>query len=382
MKIKKRFTLYNIIMLMTPIILIGVVSVGFLLIFIMKYPVEELLVKRSALINPRIFAEAVGLFFQNNPGAIRIVFIWFAISAGILIFSTTIITMIMSRSIKKPIDNLHRAAEYIRRGNLDFEVLGSDYDEINALCSEFDNMRRDLKYARQLEHSLKSERSMLLANLSHDLKTPITSIKGYIEGIRDGVADSPEKVSRYLDVIYQKADTIENMVNNLSSYSRLELNREEFKFQTGELGKFLLAFCKKLETEFIDKDINLEYEFKDNEIPVRIDIDKMSRVFSNLVDNAVKYKKEGCLKLIIRTYPADGGVYAEVSDNGIGISPDEISKVFNSFYRIDESRSIKGSGLGLGIVKQIIEKHGGKIWLQSDGKKSGTTAVIFLPAAY
>ena len=381
MTIRKRFTIYNIIMLMTPIILIGVVSVGFLLVFVMKYPVEELHLPRAALINPRVLSRAIGAFFQENPSAIGVALLWIGLSLLIMIVTTTVVTMLISRSIKRPIDSLTLAAECVRKGNLGFEVMGSDYDEVDKLCTEFDSMRRALKAAAKKEELMKRERSMLLANLSHDLKTPVTSIKGYIDGIRDGVADTPEKLQRYLDTIYQKAEIIDDMVSNLSTFSKLELSRVDFRFEYGSLGAYLEDFCSEYKMDLERHDITLLTEFNDADVLVKIDYEQMGRVFANLIDNAIKYKKDGRGRLYVKTFISDGGVYAEISDNGVGIHPDELENVFDSFYRVDEARNmnIKGSGLGLGIVKQIVERHGGKIWLRSEGENTGTTAVLYLP---
>lgn len=383
MTLKRRFAAYNIIMLTTPIILIGVVSVGFLVVFIMKYPVEELSIGRAALINPRIFAHALGSFFQKNPSALSIVVIWALICTAILITTTTVFTMHMSRSIQKPIENLKKAAECVTNGNLDFEVMGSDYDEIDALCAEFDSMRKNMKSSKAREKMMNTERSMLLANLSHDLKTPVTSIKGYIEGIRDGVADTPEKMQRYLDTIYNKAELIDDMVNNLSVYSKLELSRISFHFEYGNLGEFLMEYCEERRMDLEHNGISFGSEYGDGGILVKLDYEQMSRVFANVIDNAIKYKNGDSGKLFVRTYAGDGGVYAEISDSGIGIKKKELDNVFESFYRVDEARTlnIKGSGLGLGIAKQIVEHHGGKIWLRSNGENMGTMVEMYLPQA-
>ena len=122
--------------------------------------------------------------------------------------------------------------------------MGSSCDEIDVLCQSFDSMRRTLKSAADKEKYMKEERSMLLANLSHDLKTPVTSIKGYIEGIRDGIADTPEKQKRYLDTIYSKAGMIDDMVNNLSIFSKLEMSKLNFEFTTGDINLFLRDFAE------------------------------------------------------------------------------------------------------------------------------------------
>ena len=285
----------------------------------------------------------------------------------------------MTKSIEHSINDLARAADYIRADNLDFEVMGSEYDEIDTLCNNFDMMRKELKRARKREKYMKKERNMLLANISHDLKTPITSIKGYVEGIQDGIADTPEKMKRYLDTIHTKAEVIDDLVNNLSVFSKLELSRLIFEFKEGDINLFMRDFVDDYRLDLEKNGINLETDIPTDEVIVRMDYEKMSRVFSNLIDNAVKYRSEDNPTLSVSTMCSDGGVYVNISDNGIGIDENELKNVFDGFYRVDSSRSIKGSGLGLGIAKQIVEKHGGKIWLKSDGLGKGTTAVVFLP---
>lgn len=381
MKIKRKFTIYNVIMLLTPIVLIGIISALMLTLFIVKYPVKELNIPRAAMLNPTVFSKAFGEFFKGNPGAVMILIVWFLICLALIIISTTIATRLMTKSIEKPMAELAGAAEQIRVGDLNFEVMGSDYDEINELCENFDAMRRELQTANERERVLKQERSMLLANISHDLKTPITSIRGYIDGIRDGIADTPEKMNRYIDTIYSKAKTIDDMVNNLSMFSRLEMSKLDFNFKNIDLNGFLRSFSDDIRLDLEKNNIELVTDISEEATPVRADTEKLRRVFSNLIDNAVKYGNSENPRIEIKSEPGAAGTYVYIIDNGIGIEESEIQNVFEGFYRVDSSRSIKGSGLGLGIVKQIVEKHDGKIWLKSDGLGKGTTAVIYMPAA-
>ena len=381
MKIKSKFTLYNIIMLITPILLIGVISVCFLIIFILKFPVEELNITRASMLDPLVFSQALGEFFKGNPDAIGYVVLWLFLCVVLLVVSTTVATHFMTKSVEKPINDLAKAADYIRDGNLNFEVMGSDYDEIDKLCTNFDTMRKELKMAQERESYMKKERSMLLANISHDLKTPVTSIKGYVEGIRDGIADTPEKMNRYLDTIYAKARVIDDMVNNLSMFSKLELSRMTFDFEEGDINVFLRGLVEDYRLDMEKNGVELVSNISDETAIVKIDYEKISRVFSNIIDNAVKYRNENNPMLEISTFTRDNSVYVCISDNGIGIEEKELKNVFEGFYRVDSSRSIKGSGLGLGIVKQIVEKHGGKIWLKSEGLGKGTTAIIYLQIA-
>ena len=379
MKIRNKFTVYNIIMLITPIILIGVISVCFLITFIMKYPVWELNITRASLLDPKVFSQALGEFFKNNPTAIMYVAIWLSLCALVMIITTSIVTHRMTKSVEKPISELMKAADCIREGNLDFEVMGSDYEEIDSLCRNFDAMRMELKRAREKEKYMKKERNMLLANISHDLKTPITSIKGYIDGIRDGVADTPEKLNRYLDTISAKVETIDDLVNNLSMFSKLELSKMVFNYEITDINAFLSEFIEDYRLDIEKNGVTLISEISPEQAMTRLDREKMSRVFANIADNAVKYRSQNDPTVTVSSVKRGDGVYISVSDNGIGIDEKELTKVFEGFYRADASRSIKGSGLGLGIVKQIVEKHGGKIWLRSAGQGKGTTAEIYLP---
>ena len=379
MKIKQRFTIYNIMMVLTPILLIGVISVAALVVFVMKYPVEELQISRASLLNPLIFVRALGDFFQRNPDSLVYVIIWLIICAAVLAVSATLYTRRLAKSIEAPVNRLSDAVEEIKNGNLSFEIMGNEYDEFDELCGSFEAMRQTLKLAAATEQRMKDERSMLLANISHDLKTPITSIKGYVEGLMDNVADTPEKRKRYLETIHAKAEILDSLINNLSMFSKLEMSALKLEFVNGDINSFVADLAEDYRLDLERSNITLETELVREPVIVRIDYEKMGRVFANLINNAVKYKKSGDGSLKISSYCEDKGIYITVADDGMGIDEKNLEKVFDTFFRADDSRTISGSGLGLGIAKQIVEKHGGKIWLRSEGEGKGTTAVVYLP---
>ncbi len=381
MKIRKYFGFYNIIMLITPIILIGVVSVIFLLLFIMRFPVEEMYVRRTELINPAVLVRAIGAFFAAHPKAVIYVLIWLGLCIAVTAITTTIATKSMSRRIEQSINELTGAVEKIRRGDLSFEIMGSDLDEINKLCIGFDDMKKSLIAANAREAHMNKERIMLIANISHDLKTPITAIRGYIDAINDGLANTPQKLNSYLNIIKSKTKTIENLVSNLSMFSRLELSGMEFSFETGEMNDLLYEIAEDYRATLSEYGIELVTEFCSEDTTVSIDYEKMQRVFVNIIENSIKYKCDDSNSLKIKSVCEGKGVFVYIEDDGIGLDGEELERVFDSFYRADEARTskIKGNGLGLGIAKQIVEKHGGKIWLKSEGKNKGTTAVVYIP---
>lgn len=380
MRIKSRIAIYNIVMLITPILMIGVISVCFALVFIFKFPVDEFDFSRASMLDPQVFVQAVGEFFGRNPGAVSYFVIWALICLILIVLSTTCATYLISKSLEESINSLAYATDCIREGNLNFEVMGSDYYEIDRLCNNFDMLRKELKLSAEREGCIKNERNMLIANISHDLKTPITAIKGYVDGIRDGVADNPEKLNRYLNVISAKADTINDLVNNLSVLVKSEKSQLEFEFTDVDINLLVAKLAEEYRLILENTGISLKTEISSKSVYLKVDYEKIRRVISNLIDNSVKYRTNVAPYVCIVTRVDNKGVYITVSDNGIGMEEYELTRVFDTFYRADTSRSIDGSGLGLAIAKEFTEKHNGRLWLKSGkGSSIGTTATVFLP---
>lgn len=378
MSIKKKFIISNVIMLVVPVVLIFFLGMLFVMGFVIVSPAYNITMTIQDLFQPKELLSHIGLFISVNPSAQWCLLIWIIASVIIVVGVITGITVILSKSILNPIRELTLAADKIKTGKLDFEVMRASDEEVDALCKSFDEMRVKLKQSREKEEAYKAERSMLLANLSHDLKTPITSIKGYIEGIQDGVADTPDKMERYLRTIYAKANAIDEMVNNLSVFSKLEMNKLQFDFELGDINQFLRDILEECKLDLQKNNMTLHERIPNKQVIIKIDYQKMHRVIVNLIENAMKYKEGDKGELSVSTEVANGGVFIKVSDRGIGISQSELKKVFEGFYRSDPSRTpnIKGSGLGLGIAREIIEQHGGKIWIKSE---NGTTVFIYLP---
>lgn len=381
MKIRQKFESYNFILLAAPICIIGVVSVLFVIIFVMKFPIEEIQITRTALLNPVIFMRALGTFFTNHPAAVTYLIVYAAICLTTCIVTSTILTRRLAMSLERPISELRKNIDKIRNDELSFEVMGSDYDELDDLCEGFDLMRRELLLFREREASLKHERNMLIANISHDLKTPITSIKGYIDGINDGIADTPEKLKKYLSTIKAKAETIDELVSNLSIFAKLEISGLRFDMHEGDLRDLLYDVLDFFCIDFERCGLKPVTDITETPLIVNIDGEKLRRVLINIIDNAIKYRRTESRTIEIKCFADEGSAYIIIKDDGMGIAQNELPKVFDSFYRTDSSRTsqVKGNGLGLGIAKQITEKHKGRLWLRSDGINKGTTATISLP---
>ncbi|MEN6328374.1 MAG: HAMP domain-containing sensor histidine kinase [Syntrophomonas sp.] len=287
----------------------------------------------------------------------------------ILIITNGLLTYIVSRSIIKPIEVLKNGAEQIKEGNLNFEVSSNSNDEIGQLCNAFEEMRCKLKESISLQMQYEENRKELISNISHDLKTPITAIKGYTEGIMDGVPDSPEKMEKYIQTIYSKAIDVDKMIDELFMFSKLDLKREPFNFESVEMTSYLEHCIEELQFDLNKKGIRLHLDMgKDKPVIAVADREKLKRVITNIIDNSVKYMNKDPGEINVKLLNDIDTITMEIRDNGRGIAEKDLALIFDRFYRADPSRNAaaNGSGLGLAIARRIIEEHGGTMRVKSE----------------
>jgi signal transduction histidine kinase len=218
------------------------------------------------------------------------------------------------------------------------------------------------------------ENRELISNISHDLKTPITTIKGYVEGIMDGVADTPEKQERYLKMIYNKANELDALINELSTYTNITNNAIPYEFHKVPVADYFADCMEEIQATLISKNMRLSYKnYCKDGTRVIVDPDQLRRVINNIITNAIKYsdKEEG--NVDIRIYEEEEYIKVSISDDGTGIEKENLPHIFDRTFREDSARQSRGgSGLGLAICKKIVEEHDGRIWADSE-KGKGTT---------
>ena len=298
--------------------------------------------------------------------------------AVILILAVTAGVMIIwiYRAVVVPLNRMKIATQNIKDGNLDFELEVQADDEIGQLCQDFEEMRMRLKdtATEKIEYDKRSKE--LISNISHDLKTPITAIKGYVEGIMDGVADTPEKMDRYIRTIYNKANDMDMLINELTLYSKIDSNRIPYNFSPLYVNDYFDDCAADLKIDIESRGIQFDYlNYVDARVKIIADAEQLKRVINNIVSNATKYMDKANKKIHLRVKDVGDFVQVEIEDNGKGIGAKELPYIFERFYRTDTSRNSAtgGSGIGLSIVKKIVEEHGGKIWATS---KEGTGTVM------
>jgi histidine kinase len=295
----------------------------------------------------------------------------YAVSASVL--AALLVSLVLSRRIVAPVQKLTAASQSIAEGHYDQRVQVDGEDEIAQLAARFNQM------AEQLEQ-VEAMRRQLIGDVTHELRTPLTSIKGYMEGLVDGVLPSTPETFQH---IHREADRLSRLVDDLQELSRVEAKAYSLDIRSVAVSNLVQTTLKRLTPQAMDKRITLRSSLPADLPPVQADEDRITQALVNLVANAIQYTPEGGEAIISAARHADE-IHISVKDTGIGIPPEHIANIFTRFYRVDKSRSRNaggGSGIGLTIARHLVEAHGGRIWVESEGEGRGSTFTFSLKIA-
>jgi signal transduction histidine kinase len=374
MSLSKRFFAMNALALLVSVVLTGLVFALGIAAYANWY---------EPLVAPASFDRGSAVYLYMGAGAV----LFFTL---IFLAMNFWLSARVTRGIIRPVSRLREAAVRISEGDVSSEIAEDGEGEVRELCQALERLRIKLKESVVLQQKYDDNRKFLMSSISHDLKTPVASIKGYIEGVLDGVAATPEKLREYLETARAKADLMNAMIDDLLLYSRLDLHQLPYHYERTELQLYLQDCVHDHAYEFAQAGIGLALAGETAEpVTVRIDREKMGRVLQNILDNARKYA--GCaggsadgmavgsapqVDVILRETRTSAII--EIRDNGKGISEADLPYIFERYYRADPARkSAEGSGLGLAIAKQIVEDQEGKIWVRSK-PGDGTRIMISL----
>lgn len=312
------------------------------------------------------------------------------LNAFLIICSSTIIVILLigqllsSWMVKwslRPIRSLTEGAQRIMEGNLSEPVIYDGKDELSRVCDVFNQMQSHLKDEKERDAAYEKSRTDMIAGISHDLRTPLTSVKGYIKGLRDGIVTTPEKMEQYLTIAYNKATEMEVLLQNLFYFSKLETGNLPLFLTEEDLGVLVRTFDRQSRDELLQENVSIRLDIRTEENPVMVDTEQIHRLLANLTNNSLKYADTEDLTLTISVWNEAGKIHLVFADNGKGVPEDKLSSLFVQFWRGDESRSSRsgggGSGLGLNIVKHIVEMHGGSVGARNE---NGLVIDILLPA--
>ena len=301
----------------------------------------------------------------------------------ILIFTSLMLTKWIHKGVFTPIAELNEAMKKIKDGNFDYSLSTTSEGEIGDLYRNYEDMRLRLKESAEEKQENERKNRELISNISHDLKTPITAIKGYVEGIMDGVTNSPEKMDKYIRTIYNKANDMDKLINELTTYSSIDNNRIPYNYQRINVADYFGDCVEEVGLDLESRNIKLNYcNLVDPATMIIADAEQMKKVINNIISNSVKYMDKPHGQIDIRILDESDFIRVEIEDNGKGIAQRDLQRIFERFYRTDASRNSAqgGRGIGLSIVKKIVEDHGGRIWATS--KEGEGTCMHFVLRKY
>lgn len=314
--------------------------------------------------------------------------VWSAIGIGVFLLASAIIVFVglllvrrMTRDIVAPLEDLQHASRRIANGDYDTPVASHGTDELGETAAVFEEMRRQLQAGRKMRDAYEKNRQELFAGIAHDLATPLTKIQGYTGGILDGIAATPEKQKKYLELVYHTSQSMEQMVHELFLLSKLDLGKVDFQWENASLAPLLQQYVDLQKEALSAQGFSLRFENRlPGESPVVLDRIQFQRVLDNVLSNALKYRDSDNGSLTVRLAAKDGGYLIECEDRGRGVAQEDLGRIFESFYRTDKARAdvAKGSGLGLAVTARIIEAMQGRIWARPAVPK-GLCICIWLP---
>jgi signal transduction histidine kinase len=279
------------------------------------------------------------------------------------------LAILISRSIARPLQTVAQAAMVVAGGRFNQRIPVKGPREVRAVADAFNRMADEVQSEQQAQQDF-------LANVSHDLKTPLTSIQGYSQAIMDGAAPNPVAAAK---IIYDESARLNRMVVELTDLARLQAGRLSMHMTALDIGQLTGAVAQRLSIVAEEKGIQLNIET--SPMPeIAGDGDRLEQVLTNLISNAINYTPSGGM-VSVRTQIANGGVEVSVQDTGVGIAPADLPRIFERFYQVDKARGPRrGTGLGLAIVQEIVQAHGGRITAGSAGEGLGSIFTVWLPS--
>lgn len=326
--------------------------------------VEIFLVTNLSMITTYLQQSGEGGFFLSILES-ETVTVLVCVLLGICLFA--VIFLFLQRRSLEYIRKIYEAVEKVSQGDLNTEIEVVGDDEFSSMAAGLNQMTRDIRSLMDKEREAERSKNELITNVAHDLRTPLTSIIGYLELLSNGTPMTPEMEKKYIDIAYTKAKRLEKLIEDLFGFTKLNYGKISMKVSKVDIIKLLSQLLEEFYPSFAEK--NLVYELRSN-VPAKVitaDGNLLARLFDNLINNAIKYGAEG-KKILVDVEADDAVVTVSVTNYGYVIPASELPFLFNKFYRVERSRSSAtgGTGLGLAIAKNIVDMHGGDIRVASD----------------
>ena len=364
--VRRHIFLSNALMVLVTLAIFLVINVGVIKIYA-EYVEDELRTSAEKIVSEDELHDLVEDFTIHKNEFILLFLVDGVLCITVLVIMSQIFTGNLVKHITEPLDELAAGAKRIRENDLTENINYSGDIEFENICDTFNKMQKHILREQEKNHKYEKARTDIIAGISHDLRTPLTAIRGTIKGLMDGIASTPEKHDRFLETAYRRAGEMDFLLNQLFYLSKIETGNMPITLRKIEISSFIKNYVQAKQELVDNEKEELIEETKKITAEVAVDPEQLQRIFDNLLENSRKYGEKVPLKMEIGLRKTRGGILIRFSDNGVGVPENKLPYVFDEFYRVDESRNKReGNGLGLYIVKYLIEAMGGTVRAENE----------------
>ncbi len=371
--VKTRIFIANAWMIFVTIALVGLINIGVIKLYWESIE-QEWQLSMQTMAATADMGELLKQWTVHQQSFYVLLLIDILVCVGVWIAVSLFFTGKLARQIMKPLNALEQGAQRIRNNDLTQDIIYHGEEEFEDICHAFNQMQAHILAEREKNQAYETSRTEMIAGISHDLRTPLTAIRGSIKGILDGVVRG-EQQNKFLQMAYRRTEEMNKLLTQLFELSKLETGNMPLHLQKTNLFAWMSTYIeeKREQGELVEWIEELPQDMES----VRIDREQMRRIFDNLLENSRKYAEVQPIQISISGKETEQEVLLRFADNGQGVPEEKLASIFEEFYRTDASRKKKeGNGLGLYIVKNLIESMGGQVWAKNE---AGLAIYIRLP---
>lgn len=365
--VKRRIFILNTIMVLVTLFVFLIINA-----IVIKIYSESIEQEFKAYLEPKQVVDEEGLeeiisdFTIRRNGFIVLFLADGILCIAVLVVISQFFTRNLVKHIMKPLELLSDGAKRMKSNDLTQEISYSGDVEFEKVCHTFNGMQKHILMEKEKNYKYEKARTDMIAGISHDLRTPLTAVRGTIKGLMDGVASTPERQNRFLETAYRRTGDMDVLLNQLFYLSKLETGNMPLNLKKIELADFIRSYVNGKQGLLENEQIEIVADIREVTGKALIDPEQLQRIFDNLLENSRKYGEKLPLKTKITLDREEEGFCICFSDNGVGVPENKLPYLFDEFYQVDESRNRKeGNGLGLYIVKYLIETLGGSVWAEN-----------------
>lgn len=374
--VKKRIFISNALMILTTLILVFLINIGIVKLYweSIEFRWQESI---EMMADTTAVEEMLKEWTLHQHTFYVILFVDICVCVIVWIAVSLFCTGKLVRQIMKPLDALGKGAERIRKNELTEEIHYQGDEEFEEICHTFNNMQAHILLVQEKNRKYEQARTEMIAGISHDLRTPLTAVRGTIKGILDGIVKEKEQQTQFLQTAYRRTGDMDVLLNQLFYISKLETGNMPLHIQKTNLKEWLQKYVEGKRKMGMREPVEFVTDLEAITQTAMIDQEQFQRILDNLFENSIKYGNVKDLQISLTLRQTQEGFQITFSDNGQGLPEEKIEFIFDEFYRVDESRNKKeGNGLGLYIVKNLVESMGGQVWAEN---QNGLSVFIELP---